>query len=274
VDDTALLREEPIAADVRVKDVEPPREMRASERDHPDRRALLNLMKLKLIAGLMGVGLDELVQRDARRSEEEARQRAKRLRIIVAVVSVLAVLAIVASIVAWLQRNEAELQRGNAVQQKNAAEAERDQKDRALAQVRRENYFTSIALADLKLKASMPEDAEDLLWAIPGELRSWEWGWLMRRARNESASFDSGSKQIGLISFSADGRYLLATPSPLATMMGSTANDDQFGVFDIATLKELLRSPGRARFSPDGKHLILYTRAEQILHGRLVQRNT
>jgi|GEM_PF-3117158 len=61
VDDTQLLLEEPIAADVRVKDIEPPREMRAAARDQPDRRALLGFMKLKLIAALMGVGLDELV---------------------------------------------------------------------------------------------------------------------------------------------------------------------------------------------------------------------
>ena len=78
VDTTQLLPEEPIAADVRVKDTEPPREMRASERDQPDSRALLDFMKLKLIAGLMGAGLDELVQRDKRRAEEEFRREASR----------------------------------------------------------------------------------------------------------------------------------------------------------------------------------------------------
>ena len=74
MDTTRLIPEEPIAADVRVKDTEPPREMRATERDQPDRRALLDFMKLKLIAGLMGAGLDELVQRDKRRTEEELRR--------------------------------------------------------------------------------------------------------------------------------------------------------------------------------------------------------
>jgi WD40 repeat protein len=71
VDEAAPLPEEPIAADVRVKDVEPPRELRATERDQPEGRALLDFMKLKLIAGLMGVGLAKLVQRDKRRAEEE-----------------------------------------------------------------------------------------------------------------------------------------------------------------------------------------------------------
>ena len=72
VDTARLLPEEPIAADVRVKDTEPPRELRAIERDQPDRRALLDFMKLKLVAGLMGAGLDELVQRDKRRTLENS----------------------------------------------------------------------------------------------------------------------------------------------------------------------------------------------------------
>jgi hypothetical protein len=77
VDSSTLLREEPIAADVRVKLAEPPREMRASDLNSSDHRALLEFMKLKLIAGLMSVGLDELVQRDKARAEAELR-RARR----------------------------------------------------------------------------------------------------------------------------------------------------------------------------------------------------
>ncbi|MCB1085758.1 MAG: TIR domain-containing protein [Verrucomicrobiae bacterium] len=74
VDDSQLLREEPIAADVRVKDSEPAREMRAKESTQDERRGLLDFMKLKLVAGLMGVGLDELVQRDKRRAEEQEKR--------------------------------------------------------------------------------------------------------------------------------------------------------------------------------------------------------
>ncbi|HAB18816.1 MAG TPA: toll/interleukin-1 receptor domain-containing protein [Verrucomicrobiota bacterium] len=68
VDEASLLPEEPIAADVRVKDVEPPREMRTSECSQSNRQGLLDFMKLKLVAGLMGVGLDALVERDKRRA--------------------------------------------------------------------------------------------------------------------------------------------------------------------------------------------------------------
>jgi WD40 repeat protein len=79
VDETVLLPEEPIAADVRVKEAEPPREMRAPERTHSDRQGLIDFMKLKLIAGLMGVGLDELVQRDKRRAEEQLKRSRQEL---------------------------------------------------------------------------------------------------------------------------------------------------------------------------------------------------
>lgn len=55
--------QEPIAGDVRVKRRDPPKEASraALDRAHKD---VMKQVKLKLIAGLMGVGLDELVQRD------------------------------------------------------------------------------------------------------------------------------------------------------------------------------------------------------------------
>jgi WD40 repeat protein len=107
VDTTRLLPAEPIAADMRVKGTEPPREMHATECAQPDRRILLDLMKLKLIAGLMGVGLDELVQRDKVRQLDAARQRAKALRRWLTVVVILSLLAICGGMIAWNQRKTA-----------------------------------------------------------------------------------------------------------------------------------------------------------------------
>ncbi len=130
VDETARLPEEPIAADVRVKDVEPPREMHASERDQPDRRALLDFMKLKLIAGLMGVGLDELVQRDKQRQLEAARRRTKTLRRWLSAVGLLAVLAVAAAAFAWLNKREADRQK--TIAETNATQAQ-SAKNRAVA---------------------------------------------------------------------------------------------------------------------------------------------
>jgi len=84
VDDSRLLKEEPLSADTRVKEAAP-REMRFGECRQGARRTTLSTMKLKLVAGMMGVGLDELVQRDAQR----------RMRKMLTTVAVSAVLLVV-----------------------------------------------------------------------------------------------------------------------------------------------------------------------------------
>jgi MTH538 TIR-like domain (DUF1863) len=58
--------QEPIAGDVRIKSGESPRE--AYQSDMKVHREVIDFMKLKLIAGLMGVGFDELAQRDKARA--------------------------------------------------------------------------------------------------------------------------------------------------------------------------------------------------------------
>jgi len=79
---------------------------------------------LKIIAGLIGVGLDELVQRE----KQAERQRRLRANAIAAAMTVLALSAAGAGIVAWLQRNVAEERRIEADEQ-------RDRARNALAQI-------------------------------------------------------------------------------------------------------------------------------------------
>ena len=62
VDTTRSDGQEPIAGDVRVKDAASARE--ANQPDLSFHQPVLEYMKLKLLAGLMGVGFDELAQRD------------------------------------------------------------------------------------------------------------------------------------------------------------------------------------------------------------------
>ena len=107
LDTARFLAQEPIAADVRVKDEDPPREMLAYECRRQARRELLDYMKLKIVAGLMGVGFDELYQRDKRRQLEAARRRAHALRRWLIAVSVLAIFAVIGGILAWQQKQEA-----------------------------------------------------------------------------------------------------------------------------------------------------------------------
>lgn len=130
VDKNVWLPERPIGADVRMKDNAPPREMRASERDQPDRRDLLEIMKLKLIAGLMGVGLDDLVQREKARQLNVAMEKAKTLRRWLTAVGILAVLALAAAGLAWANKREADRQKVAAV---TSAEQAKSAKNLAVA---------------------------------------------------------------------------------------------------------------------------------------------
>jgi hypothetical protein len=98
--------QEPIAGDVRVKDEASARE--AKQRDVSSHQPVLEYMKLKLLAGLMGVGFDELAQRDKVRALEEVRTKARRARRIAAVVAGLALLAIVSAFFAFQQKRTAQ----------------------------------------------------------------------------------------------------------------------------------------------------------------------
>ena len=104
----SLSRSEPIAADAR-----------PGKDGKPDAR-------LKLIAGLLGIGFDELKQRELQR-------RQKRL-LITSIVSIsIAVITIFLAISAYIARNEAVMQRQEAVKQKTMAEEARDTANKNLA---------------------------------------------------------------------------------------------------------------------------------------------
>jgi WD40 repeat protein len=77
----------------------------------------LQLMKLKVIAGVLGVPLEELRDRDQAYRLELARRRARVLRQWLAVVGTLTVLALAAGVAAFQQRNEARSQELTAINQ-------------------------------------------------------------------------------------------------------------------------------------------------------------
>lgn len=92
LDTTRRDAQEPIAGDVRVKDGQLAREARRTDlRGH---REVLEFMRLKLIAGLMGVGFDELVQRDKARQAAELRRRIVLLSGVALFIALLAVYAL------------------------------------------------------------------------------------------------------------------------------------------------------------------------------------
>src|ERR1051326_3169959 len=105
VDVTRTDAQEPIAGDVRIKDSASTREPKAS--DARIQRALFDYTKVKLLAGLMGVGFDELVHRAKERQLREERAKARRLRKLVAGFAALALISVAAGVFAFLKQQEA-----------------------------------------------------------------------------------------------------------------------------------------------------------------------
>ena len=119
VDTTRSDAQEPIAGDVRVKDEASARE--AKQADLSSHQPVLEYMKLKLLAGLMGVGFDELAQRDKVRALEEARAKARRARRVAAVVAGFALVAIVSAYLAFQQKQTAQRESERAVASEQTA---------------------------------------------------------------------------------------------------------------------------------------------------------
>ncbi|MDG2213757.1 MAG: toll/interleukin-1 receptor domain-containing protein, partial [Verrucomicrobiota bacterium] len=117
-------RTEPIAADAR-------------EGKDGKRNALL-----KLVAGLLGVGFDELKQRDAVR-------RQRRMMMVAGVSGVLALVMGALAIWAWDQRNEAVASRQAETQQRKVAETQRQEavKQKGIAEEKRKEAETELQKA-------------------------------------------------------------------------------------------------------------------------------
>ncbi|MGC0120028.1 TIR domain-containing protein [Pseudoalteromonas piscicida] len=126
-------RAEPIAADFRINNDGKPEQgftTPAAYREHLkaytklskqgiDKRvnfyqSQLHLMQLKIIAGILGVPLGDLTQRDKEYQLEQARLKAKKLRRWLGAVATLAISAISAGIFAYFQKEEAVYQKSLA----------------------------------------------------------------------------------------------------------------------------------------------------------------
>jgi hypothetical protein len=139
--------------------------------------------KLKRVAGLLGVGFDQLKQRELQR-------RQKRLVTLAACVTVLKL--VMAGLAVWALFAEADATRAREAETKQRIEAEANEKKavasekgaesseaKALANLkaaRQANYFNTIAHADALIANLQIKLARKLRQATPNELRHWEWG--------------------------------------------------------------------------------------------------
>ena len=179
---------------------------------------------IKLVAGLVGVGFDELKQRDQARKQKKLLGLSILSLILVTVMTAL-------TLRAMNQQIEAERQRAKAMTAQKVAEQARENESvqrkkavlaqRKAVQVQRNAewtaYVNQINLADSKIKQGDIVTAENILWRTNPKFRNWEWGRLILNAdcslltvnlHEKNSYFHSG--HVEKASFTHDGKKFLA----------------------------------------------------------------
>jgi len=202
----------------------------------------LELAKLKVVAGALGVPLGVLRQRDKAMQLQKAKQRARTMRRWLAAVGVLAVLALAGGVYAWFQRAEAVKQRDLVAERETAA--------------RNTASETDFAIADLKLQTG----------EVPTGLAH-----LSRSLRNNPRNAKASSRVLSLprhLSFPISKLFhkdivRTATFSPDGKRIVTTAEDNTAQVWDVESGKAV-GEPMRHQvyvdspiFSPDGRWIVI-----------------
>jgi len=143
----------------------------------------LQLAKLKVIAGVLGVPLGELTRRNEAFTLAKARKRARVLTAWLAAVGVLAIAAGIAGIVAVRNQREAQQQTAVATEQRNEAVRQRD---KAL----REAYVNIVNQAATQVAAGELAAARATLFNAQPAQRNWEWWFLMARCGPATMKLD------------------------------------------------------------------------------------
>lgn len=214
---------------------------------------------LKLIAGLLGVGFDQLKQRQAIR-------RRKRLILLNSISLAMVGLMAILTIWAFAQSREAENQKVLALASKELAEIARDdaikQKkiaDLANEKAKKENYYNQIGLADAKIREGNYESAQNLLWGTDPKLRHWEWGRLLNNS-NQSILTIAFKNSVSKSEFSADGKYAVVIGDGPDIGFIDMLNGVKLESHSFASnnLRLLASSPINNQFASAGKNGMVY----------------
>jgi WD40 repeat protein len=236
------------------------------QRQVDDYRKTTELMKLKVIAGILGVPLGILTERDKTYQLALAKKRAKTLRRWLMVVGLLALLAMAAGVYAWWSQGQAREQRALAIHAAEVAETQRtlavQNADRAEAQRKKaiETLSQSYYLQSLELgyQRRNNEALAALACAIrenPQNRAALDELYLSLFSQNswpvQTAPPMHHDSPVFYASFSQDGRRLLTVAKDArlwdvqtGLLIGAPMHHDQF--------------VRKAIFSPDGS-LILTT---------------
>ena len=243
----------------------------------------LELAKLKIVAGSLGVPLGELTRRDKAMQLDKARKRARTLRLWLAAVGLLALLAVGGGIYAVIQRQEAIAQRKVAEAQREAALKTASETDFYYADLKHQGGDVPAALA--YLSQSLQNDpanfgaaslAVSLCRNLPYPVRvltnaanvyaasfSPDGKWIVTACWDHSVQvWDAHTGQPAGKPMHHDDIVFDASFSPDGKWIVTAANDKTARVWDAFTgqpVGEPMRhddSVRTARFSPDGKKIV------------------
>ena len=223
---------------------------------------------IKLIAGLIGVGFDQLKQRDQARNQKKLLGLSTFSLALVAIMSALTLRALE-------QQTEAEKQKINAISAQIVAEKARDEESfhrqkaehaRLVSlQLQREaewkSYVYQINLANSKIKQGDIVTAENILWSTNPKFRNWEWGRLIIDAdlslitvnlHEKEEYFHSGHVESAV--FSPDGKKFLAAGSGGKIKIWETSTGKILKEFNVG--KSVFR---KVAFSPDGSKFFAFS---------------
>jgi WD40 repeat protein len=113
-------------------------------RDYEQR---LELAKLKVVAGALGVPLGILTARDKAMQLQKAKQRARALRRWLAAVAILALLAVAGGVYAWRQKQNAQIAQSHAETEKSRAQAAQEQAEKEKSRAEEALLKTRAALS-------------------------------------------------------------------------------------------------------------------------------
>lgn len=254
-----------------------------------DYRRSLEMAKLKIIAGVLGIPLGTLTQRDRAYQLERERRRARIFRRVAAAMAVLTVAAVVGGIFAMVKKREAESERRAAMSARDAeaqqrkaaeeargvAETRRAEADAAkvLAEQRRVLSETRLARSNILLAERLASEgntaaAADALWDVPERERQWEWGHLLTRAYPEARKFQAVPKEAAAV---PQGARLDPTATRALFWASKPTNHEEFnpgaGILRAVALevdgelvsREILTTGGLAAvdWSRDGQLLVV-----------------